>query len=59
MRQAKRLARTLSEAESTRLRQLREQIDIEKDEILAEGRRHKAAHDAAGARVRDVPQEGK
>ncbi|SRR6266852_7860622 len=56
MRQAKRSTRVLSDAERTRLRQLREQIDIEKDEILAEGRRHKAAHDAATARLRDVMQ---
>jgi transcriptional regulator with XRE-family HTH domain len=27
---------------------------VEKDEIIAEGRRHKAAHDAAVARLRDV-----
>ena len=32
------------------------QIDAEKDEILAEGRRHKAAHDAAVDRLRAVMQ---
>jgi DNA-binding XRE family transcriptional regulator len=56
MRQAKRDARSLSPAERSRLQQLREQIDAEKDEIIAEGRRHKAAHDAAVARLRDVFQ---
>lgn len=56
MRQPKRSQRTLSDAERARLRQLREQIDAEKEEILAEARRHKAAHDAAAAQVRDVMQ---
>jgi hypothetical protein len=56
MRQAKRSERTLSDAERSRLHQLREQLDAEKDEIIAEGRRHKAAHDASVARLRDVMQ---
>jgi DNA-binding XRE family transcriptional regulator len=54
MRQAKRSERTLSEADRSRLRQLREQIDAEKDEIIAEARRHKRAHDASDTRLRDV-----
>src|SRR5689334_6025369 len=56
MRQAKRTSRTLSDAERSRLRRLREQIDAEKDEIVAEGRGHKAAHDASLARLREVMQ---
>lgn len=56
MRQAKRTSRELSESERNRLRRLREQIDAEKDEIIAEGRAHKAAHDASQARLREVMQ---
>jgi DNA-binding phage protein len=36
------------------LQKLRSEIDAEKDEIIAEGRRHKAAHDAAAGQLRDV-----
>ena len=54
MRQAKRSERTISPAERSRLQMLRAQIDTEKNEILAEARRHKAAHDAAAAGLRDV-----
>jgi DNA-binding phage protein len=54
MRRATRVTRTLSDAERSRLSQLREQIGGEKDEIVAEARRHKAAHDSAVARLRDV-----
>ncbi len=54
MRNAKRVTIVLSEAEQTRLRELRELIAAEKDEIIAEGRRHKAAHDAAAAPLREV-----
>jgi hypothetical protein len=44
--------------ELTRLRQLREQIETEKDEIVAEGRRHKAAHDKAVRAPTDItPRE--
>lgn len=56
MRQPQRSERTLSDADRSRLRQLREQIDVEKDEIIAEGRRHKAAHDTSLARLREVMQ---
>jgi hypothetical protein len=56
VRQAKRSARAISDAERSRLRGLREQIDAEKDEIIAEARKQKAAHDAAVARLRDVMQ---
>jgi hypothetical protein len=56
MHPAKRSSRTVSEAERSRLRQLRAQLDDEKDEIIAEARRHKAAHDAAIARLREVMQ---
>ncbi len=54
MEQSRRSERVLSESERSRLRELRVGIDAEKDEILAEARRHKAAHDAAIARLRDV-----
>ena len=54
MHQAKRSQRTISDAESSRLRRLREQIEAEKEEIIAEGSRHKAAHDSAVSRLRDV-----
>lgn len=56
MRQAKRSRRPLTEADRARLRQLRQQIDAEKDEIIAEARRHKAAHAAAIAWLRDIMQ---
>ena len=54
MRQDRRSERVLSDAERARLRELRDSIVAEKDDILAEGRRHKAAHDDAAARLRDV-----
>lgn len=54
MRQAKRSERTVSDSERARLRQLRAQVEAEKDEIIAEARRSKAAHDATDARLRDV-----
>jgi len=57
MPQAKRVTCTLSDAERSRLRDLRVQIEVEKEEIIAAGRRHKApqdAQDAAAARLRDV-----
>jgi DNA-binding phage protein len=56
MRKAKRVQRTLSDSEQARVRELRERIDAEKDTIIAEGRRHKAAHETAAARLRDVMQ---
>jgi DNA-binding XRE family transcriptional regulator len=56
MRQARRSERVLSDAERVRLREFRAQLDAEKGEILAEARRHKAAHDAAAARLRNVMQ---
>jgi DNA-binding XRE family transcriptional regulator len=56
MRHAKRIRRDLSDAERVRLRQLREQINAEKVEILAEACRQKATHDAVSARLRYVMQ---
>jgi DNA-binding XRE family transcriptional regulator len=56
MRHPKRIQRTLDEAESARLRQLRAQVAAEATDIIAEARRHKAAHDASAARLRDVMQ---
>jgi DNA-binding XRE family transcriptional regulator len=54
MRLAKRSQQSLTESERSRLRRLREQIDAEKDEIIAEATRQKTAHDASVARLRDV-----
>jgi DNA-binding XRE family transcriptional regulator len=54
MRHAQRSERVLSESERSRLRELRVSIDTEKDDIIAEGRRHKIAHDVAVARLRDI-----
>jgi hypothetical protein len=57
MRMAKRVYRELSKEEEVRLAKLREKIDCEeKDEILAQGRRFKAARDAAIARLREAVQ---
>jgi len=56
MREAKRSKRTLSADERAKLQQLREQVEAEKGEIIAEARRHKAAHDKAVGRLRDVMQ---
>ena len=56
MRYAKRDRRTLSDAESAKLRQLRVQIEAEKDDIIAGARRHKAANDESQARLREVMQ---
>lgn len=47
MRRARRIERTLTDAERVRLAALRMQIEAEKEAIIAEGRRHKAAHDGA------------
>jgi hypothetical protein len=44
----------LSDSERSRLRLLREQVEAEKDDIIAEGRGHKAAHDTSVARLREV-----
>lgn len=54
MRMPKRERRVASDEERARMRALRSRIEAERDEIVAEGRRHKAAHDAAVARLRDV-----
>ena len=51
---AKRVKRTTSNAERSRIDDLRRQIDAEKGEIIAEARRHKIAHDRAAARLRDI-----
>lgn len=56
MRRPKRSDQVLSTAERTRLRELRAQIEEEREEIVAEGRRHKAAHEAVVARLREVMQ---
>jgi DNA-binding XRE family transcriptional regulator len=55
-RKAKRSVRVLSEAERSRLGELRGRLDAEKDEIVSEARLQKAAHDAVAARLRDVMQ---
>lgn len=56
MQHAKRSERTLSDSERVRLRELRERVESEKAEIIAEGRSHKAAHDRAVSRLREVMQ---
>ena len=55
-RQAKRIKRTLTDAQRQKYRKMREQLDEEKDEILAEARRRKTAHDAAAADLRQAFQ---
>ncbi len=53
-RKPKRSDRVLSDADRARLKELRRRIDAERDEIIAEAKRHKSAHDATAARIRDV-----
>lgn len=55
-RDIKRVHRILSEAESERLRKVRAEIELEKDEILERGRRLKREHEAALAELRDAFQ---
>jgi hypothetical protein len=52
MRKAKRVQRTLSNAEHVRLRELRRQIDAEKCTIIAEAKPNKGARDAGMRRTR-------
>lgn len=53
-REIKRVHRTLSTSERDRLRKVRAQVEQEKVEILAMGRRLKREHDAALAERRDA-----
>jgi hypothetical protein len=53
-REIERVHRTLSAAERDRLRKVRAEVEQEKDEILALGRRLKREHDAALAELRDA-----
>jgi len=55
-KQAKRITRTLSEAERRKYREMRLHLEGEKQGILAEARRRKAAHDAAVAELRKAFQ---
>ncbi|HEY2249944.1 MAG TPA: hypothetical protein VGH74_02745 [Planctomycetaceae bacterium] len=58
MRKAKKTSQKLSDAERVCLQRLRGQIDAEKGEILAEGRGHKAAHDAATGKASGSDEKG-
>lgn len=51
-RQAKHISRPLSDADRRKYRKIRSQLQKEKEEILAEARGHKAAHDALVADLR-------
>jgi hypothetical protein len=51
-RQARRQYRKISAADRAKYDALRKQLDSEKGVILAEARRHKAAHDAAAGDLR-------
>ena len=53
-RQAKRLRRELTPEERRRWQRARDEAECEKDEILAEGRRIKAAHNRVKVAVRDA-----
>lgn len=53
-RQAKRVRRELTPEEKQRWQRAREETESEKGEILAEGRRIKAAHNRVKAAVRDA-----
>jgi DNA-binding XRE family transcriptional regulator len=53
-RQAKRTTRQLSDEDRAKLRQVREQIEQEKPEIVAKGRALKKAHDAAVSQLREA-----
>jgi len=54
IRRAKRIKRELSPDERRKYEMMREQIEGEKPEILAQAKRHKDAHDAAVADLRSV-----
>jgi hypothetical protein len=53
-RETKRITRSLSDADRAKYARLREQLDAEKDQIIAKGRRYKAAHDAAMASLHEA-----
>ena len=55
-RQAKRVKRTLTKADREKYGKMREQLDGEKEEIVAEGRRRKAVRDAVTADLRKAFQ---
>lgn len=54
VRRARRVKRALSSAERQTYRELRERIDAERDEIIAEARRRKQVHDAVAAELRQA-----
>ena len=58
MRQDRRNERVMSDSERSRLRELRDSVAAEKDEILAEGRQHKIAHVAIGPGMPSVVRVG-
>lgn len=52
VRKARRVKRALSSADRQKYRELRERVDAERDEIIAEARRRKQAHDGVAAKLR-------
>ncbi len=54
MRKAKRVKRALTSAERRKYRELRERLDAERDEIVAEARRRKRVRDAVTAELRQA-----
>jgi DNA-binding XRE family transcriptional regulator len=55
-REIRRITRPLSEADREKYRKLREQLDLEKDEIISMGRRAKRQREAALAELREAFQ---
>ncbi len=52
VRKARRVKRVLSSAERQKYRELRERVDAERDEIIAEARLRKQVHDAVASELR-------
>ncbi|MBI4585082.1 MAG: helix-turn-helix transcriptional regulator [Planctomycetes bacterium] len=51
---AKRITRKLTDAEGERIRQVRALVEAEREQIIAKGRRIKAAHEAAQTRLQEA-----
>ena len=54
VRKARRIRRTLSSEERRKYREMREKLDAERDEIIAEARRHKRVHETVTAELREA-----
>jgi ribosome-binding protein aMBF1 (putative translation factor) len=59
MKNAESKMKTLTPAEDKRMKQLQDELELEKDEIIAMGRSFKAEHDAMLAEVMDGIREAK